>query len=338
MTESLTRLHPEMDRKRIEDFVIKKFMERYQDHSAVIYNNYENTVVNTTLGEVTDWIQQDHPLIAESGVFFYPKDKKRNVNVEIIKECMLDARTIHKDEKFAALDAGDLFTAAVKDIQQANDKKAANSGYGAEGQSSSFLFNVHSAMSVTSCGRGQLSTAIQCFENLFADYVKFFNMDEFYTWINHIVREQKEWKYQTSDIIDDVPSRKSWIRRFVGKFLHHSLYNEDQIGLVYDSLNDELRARTYYKANLREFLWRNRVPSDIFTDISETDIEFPDPNKIPPEIRDSVNELSNLVNEFVNYKYSIFRYEDRARYQKRGITIVSDTDSKHELESLNLVN
>lgn len=174
MTETLARLHPEMDRSAVEDFVIEQFNEHYTDHEAMLYNSYENTVAKTTLGQVCDWIQKEKPLIAESGVFFYPKHVRRNVNTEIIKECMLDARTVHKAEKFAAMDAGDVFTAAVKDIQQANDKKAANSGYGAEGQSSSFLFNVHSAMSVTACGRGQLSTAINCFENLFGDFVKFF--------------------------------------------------------------------------------------------------------------------------------------------------------------------
>lgn len=327
MTETLARLHPEMDRSAVEDFVIEQFNEHYTDHEAMLYNSYENTVAKTTLGQVCDWIQKEKPLIAESGVFFYPKHIRRNVNTEIIKECMLDARTIHKAEKFQAMDAGDVFTAAVKDIQQANDKKAANSGYGAEGQSSSFLFNVHSAMSVTACGRGQLSTAINCFENLFGDFVKFFNMDEFHTMINHVISEKKDWKYDTFEIIRKVPSEKSWVRRFAGKFLHPSLCDEDQLARTYRGLNDEMRIRTYYKSNLREFLWRNRIPQDIFTDIADEDVEFIDPNKIPKEIKDDVKELGKLVTEFVVYKYSWFRYEDRARYQKRSTIIVADTDS-----------
>lgn len=327
MTDMLERLNPEMDRGVIEDFVIEQYMEHYTDHKAAVYNSYENTVAHTSLGQVLDWIQIDKPLIAESGVFFYPKDVKRNVNVEIIKECMLDARTVHKKEKFKAMDAGDIFTAAVKDIQQANDKKAANSGYGAEGQSSSFLFNVHSAMSVTSCGRGQLSTAICCFENLLGDNVKFFNMDEFHTFIQHIIGEKKDWHYDTFDVIDKVPSRKEWVHRFEHKFLHSSLYDSIQIEAVYDSLSDEMRARTYYKTNLREFLWRNRLLTEIFSDISETNVEFIDPNEIPEAIVDDVKHLTSLVTEFVNYRYSWYRYEDRARYQRRAVVVVADTDS-----------
>ena len=327
MSDTLSRLNPDIDSKVIRDFVISEYSKKYKDHDAMIYNSYENTVAHTTLGQIVDWIQVEKPLIAESGVFFYPKDKKRNVNIEIIKECMLDARNIHKAEKFAAMQAGDTFTAAVKDIQQAGDKKAANSGYGAEGQSSSFLFNVHSAMSVTACGRAQLSTAICCYENLFGDFVKFFNMDEFHNYISHIIKEKKDWQYNTFEVIDNVPSRKSWIKRFEGKFLHYSLYDHDQISAVYDSLTDEMRARTYYKCNMRDFFRLNRLSADLLTDIVETECEFIDPNKVPEIIADNVRYLSSLVIEFVNYKFSWFRYEDRARYQKRSVVIVADTDS-----------
>lgn len=327
MTDMLERLNPDMDRSAIEDFVIEQYMEHYRDHDAVVYNSYENTVAHTSLGQVVDWIQTDRPLIAESGVFFYPKDKKRNVNIEIIKECMLDARTIHKKEKFKAMEAGDIFTAAVKDIQQANDKKAANSGYGAEGQSSSFLFNVHSAMSVTACGRGQLSTAILCYENLLGDFVKFFDMDEFHNFIQHIVNERKEWTFDTFDVIDRIPSKKDWVNRFEAKFLHPSLLDHEQIVLIYDSLSNEERARTFYKANIRDFISKNRMLVELFTDISETKVKFIDPNEVPDVIKDDVKLICALVTEFVNYKYSWFRYEDRARYQRRAVVTISDTDS-----------
>ena len=130
MTQSLSLINPDLSEREIRKFVEEEYGKAFTDHKAVIYNSYENITYHTTLGETLDWIQSFKPLIAESGVFFYPKSMKRNLNTEIIKECMLDARTIHKKEMFAALDAGDAFTASVKDIQQGNDKIAANSGYG----------------------------------------------------------------------------------------------------------------------------------------------------------------------------------------------------------------
>ena len=194
-TEAMVKLirerYPDEDKETIEKYVLEQFEKDYRDTECDIFNSYEQTVAHTSLGKTVDWIQVYHPIMSESGVFFYPKSEKRNVNTEIIREYMLDARTVHKQEKFEAMKRGDLFTAAVKDLQQGNDKKAANSGYGAEGQASSFLFDVQSAMSVTAAGRGQLSTMILCFEDLFEDNVKFWNMDEFYGFISNIVAEKK---------------------------------------------------------------------------------------------------------------------------------------------------
>ena len=153
MSMAMEMTHPDVPKDQIESMVAKIYEKRVRNPQVQLYNNYENTVADANLLYMVDWYQSYKPLIAESGVYFYQKSQKRNVNTEIIKECMLDARTVHKAEKFEAMKAGDVFLASVKDIQQANDKKAANSGYGAEGESSSFLYNIHSTMSVTSCGR-----------------------------------------------------------------------------------------------------------------------------------------------------------------------------------------
>lgn len=326
MTQAMCMTHPDVPKEKIEQIVMKIYKDRLKDTKIKVYNNYENFVADYSLVNIVDFLHDSKPLIAESGVMFHQKSKKRNVNVEIIKECMLDARTIHKREKFEAMEAGDTFLAAVKDIQQSNDKKAANSGYGAEGQSSSFLYNIHSAMSVTSCGRGQISTACQCFENLLADNVKFFHMTEFFNWIYNITHEQHEWKFDTFDVVPFVPSREEYIERFLRKFGHETLADVTMIGQVYDYLSDELRIRTYYKANLKEFLMVRKV-SDLYDDIANTDVEFIDPNKIPDELKKPLGKLTDMVIEFVGYRYSIFRYEDRTKYLKREICIVIDTDS-----------
>lgn len=327
MVNSLALLHPDIDFEELREFVTEEYENAYTDHECSIFNSYENTVADTTLGGVLDWIQKEKPLMAESGVFFYPKDKRRNVNIEIIKECMLDARTIYKTEMFEAKKRGDTFTQTVKNLQQLNAKKAANSGYGAEGQSSSFLYNINSAMSVTASGRGQLSTAMLCFENLFADYVKFFDMDDFHHYIKNIVDEQDNWKFPTKLVIEFIPSKLEWVRRFTSKFLHQSLCDEHQIKLVYDSLSEDLRIRTYYKANLKDFFQYNYYPKMIFDTIVSSDDDFIDPNKPPEQIKEPLEFLTALVTEYVCYKHSYFRYEDRARYQKRGCVVIGDTDS-----------
>lgn len=326
MSMAMKISHPDVPPEQIEMMVAKIYDARVRDTKVKMYNNYENIVASTSLVDMVDWIQTAKPLISESGVFFYQKSQKRNVNVEIIKECMLDARSVHKKEKFTALDAGDVFLAAVKDLQQNNDKKAANSGYGAEGESSSFLYNIHSAMSVTAAGRGQISTACQCFENLLADNVKFFHVTEFMTWVYNIIHEQPDWKLDTFKICRKVPSKEAFVQRFYRKFGHPDLCDISLLERTYDYLDDEMRIRVYYKANLREFL-KLPIPCDLYGDIACMDEEFINPNKPSPTLKPILNKLTDMVLEFVGYKHGIFRYEDRTRYQKRAICIVIDTDS-----------
>ena len=318
---------PDMDKETLRQYVSKVYQTRLKNTEARVYNSYEEISAGTTLLGLLDWIVAKKVLLAESGVMFFPKNIRRNVNVEIIKECMLDARKIHKKEKFKAMDAGDIFLASVKDIQQLNDKKAANSGYGAEGEASSFLYNLHSAMSVTSCGRGQLSTACQCFENLLADNVKFFSVDEFYTFVYNILSEQDEWKYDTLSVIPKVPTKRDFVERFRKKFGHESLFKQKHIEDCYDRLTPEQRIRVYYKTNLSEFL-RFPKPRTLMTKIAyKEDVEFIDPNVIPKELDKPVHKLVDMIIEFVGYKFGVFRYEDRTKYQPRAVTPIMDTDS-----------
>ena len=325
--KSMKLRFPEKSEDELYRQVLKIYKERFQDNKVVIYNNYENQLTDTTLGGMVDWFDDKHPLICESGVYFKQKSEQDNINAKIIRFSMLDRRTELKKEMFRLKEAGDVFGANVKDLQQANTKKAANSGYGAEAEKTSFLYNLHSAMSVTSCGRGQLSTACQTIDNLLADFVKFMNMDEFYTYVNHIISEELEWKFETFTVIDKIPSKQKFIKRFVRKFYNQSLCDITVLDNMYDHLSDEMIARLYYKSNFHEFILDNKVIYDLFVEIGNTNIDFTDPNHVPDELVEYVDAIVQFMAEFVVYKYSFFRYEDRTKYHRRSAVVIMDTDS-----------
>ena len=325
--KSMKLRFPEKSEDELYRQVLKIYKERFQDNKVVIYNNYENQLTDTTLGGMVDWFDDKHPLICESGVYFKQKSEQDNINAKIIRFSMLDRRTELKKEMFRLKEAGDVFGANVKDLQQANTKKAANSGYGAEAEKTSFLYNLHSAMSVTSCGRGQLSTACQTIDNLLADFVKFMNMDEFYTYVNHIISEEPEWKFETFTVIDKIPSKQKFIKRFVRKFYNQSLCDITVLDNMYDHLSDEMIVRLYYKSNFHEFILDNKVIYDLFVEIGNTSIDFTDPNHVPDELVEYVDAIVQFMAEFVVYKYSFFRYEDRTKYHRRSAVVIMDTDS-----------
>ena len=72
------------------------------------------------------------------------------------------------------------------------------------------------------------------------------------------------------------------------------------------------------------FLLDSRRAANLLDTLVNGPEEFVDPNKVPESMKKSMNEFTALVTEFVNYRYSWFRYEDRARYQRRSVVIVSD--------------
>ena len=326
MTKALCLKHPGKSKDKIREQVEKIFDKKFVDTKCQIYDNYNEEIYDVTLAGTLDWIKDKNPLICESGVFFHQKSECRSLQTEIIKECMLDMRDIHKGEKFKAMEAGDSITAGIKDLQQNNDKKAANSGYGAEGEKSSFLFNLHSAMAVTAAGRGQLSTAMQSMENYFGDSVKFFDENDFLTFVMNIVSEKTDWKFNTFDYIEIIPSKKEFVERFRTKFRFVRKAPIQTIENVYESLNEEMRVRVFYKCNMRAFLLQPKI-TKLIEKLAETKVEFIDPNKIVGDIAEPLAKLQELCIEFVNYKFSVYKYEDRSKSLPRSVIIVSDTDS-----------
>ena len=81
MTMAMCAPHPDVERSKIESMVAQIYAKRVKDTQVQIYNNYENTLASTSLYHLVDWFNTSKPLIAESGVYFYPKSQKRNVNV-----------------------------------------------------------------------------------------------------------------------------------------------------------------------------------------------------------------------------------------------------------------
>lgn len=326
MTKNMKMKYPNLDDEKIRKIVSKSFSERFTDHEAVMYNNYDEVYSNVTLNGILDWIQTENPLICESGCFFKQKNVQENIIADIIEHDMLDERAKIKKRMFELLKNGDEIGASFSDLRQANVKKATNAVYGSEGESSSFFYNLHCAMSTTSCGRGQLSTATQALDNLMADMVKFMNMNEFYYYINNIIEEKPSWKFNTFDYIDEVPSKRKFVKRFLDKFYDKEDADVYAIESIYEKCDDDMRCRLYYKSRIYEFISQTNILK-LFTSVAYTDCDYIDPNECPDELKDTVDHIVELFLEFVNYKYQFFRYEDRTRHHRRAAIVAMDTDS-----------
>ena len=321
----IKRVRPDLSGKELRQFLDNEFEKHFTDNPAKIYNSYDEIIIDTTLARVLDWIQVEKPYISESGCFFKNRHDCRNLNAEIIRG-QLDTRKVLKKEMFIAKQAGDVIQEVFKNVGQLAQKRRANSGYGAEANETSFLFNAHSAMSITAAGRSQLSVAGMCFENFFGDFVKFSNMDEMHIYIHNILMEKKSWQYNIAEIINIIPSEEDFVNRLCWKFADGVQYNRDVIINLYHNLGDEEVVRIYYTSNMKQFL-KNKTVSQLLRRIMIVDVEFIDPNDIPKDIKAEVLTLIEIMLEFVGYRHQPFRYEDKMKNTEKYMIIVSDTDS-----------
>ena len=77
---------------------------------------------------------------------------------------------------------------------------------------------------------------------------------------------------------------------------------------------------------MRAFLMLPKIRK-ILEDIAHASVQFIDPNKIVPELAENVGRLQDLAVEFVNYKHSVYKYEDRSKSLTRAVITTADTDS-----------
>jgi hypothetical protein len=320
------RMNTNLSDKQIVTFLNKKYSSNVKDHECVIYNSYDRETTETTLLGTLDWIQQRKPIVTEAGTFFMRVDENKSLHAQIV-QANLEKRNEFKGEMFAFERALDFINASLYDSLQTLEKLRANAPYGVDGNPYSFSNSFAVASSTTFVGRGQTSMAALNFENIVNDHVKFEDMNEMFTYINNIIiKDVHTWQYDTNDIIDIVPSKKDLIDRLVEKFELPN-YDIDIITNVVEKMSKEIRTRVYYKSNLRAFLVNEKISDLLEKMMADEDVLLSNPYKPEKEIVEDLNKFSQLVNEFVGYRYQYFRYEDKVRFKKRKTNVIIDTDS-----------
>lgn len=314
----------DFDENKIEKIIDKEFKENFKDHEAIIHNSYEREIMDTTLAECLDWIQERRPIVCESGGFFKRKDEQEALHAKIVQG-NLNERQKLKKTMFEYIVAEDKVNEKFYNNLQLAEKLRANAPYGVDSNIYSFSYSYIIASTTTFVGRGQTSIAILCFEDLLYDSVKFWKMEELFTWVSNVLSEKKKWKFDTNDIIDKIPSRDRLVKKLIEK-TSPEVCNEDLIVTLVDRLSEEEFIRLYYKSNFREFCKNKKIKSLIKHIISgKSDLH--DPYKPGEDIAAELALICELFDEFVQYSHRYFRYEDKARNIRRNATIISDTDS-----------
>lgn len=328
MMEALKLSFPGLYESDLREAINYSIIKRGSDSKAVLDNNYTKTKEKTTLFAITDYIIQREPIITVSGVMFRKHGYCPNPFVMLIQEFLIQ-RGVYKNNMFKYPKGSEDFE--KYNILQVSEKVSSNAMYGASGNHTSIFYNLYVAQSITMQGRSCIASAIMLFEATMANNVKFSSLNEVITFINNVRREPR--KIYTQEIIIDRDKYVSVEECFFKIIYSCGFYwipTEKEMTLVWDILNkcnqEELNA-LFYKNNLFWFVENSMVMNKIISILSTLDTPFIDPNKVPDCVKDQMDELYQMIYEWVYYDKQYMDRIDRTENMYRCVSMITDTDS-----------
>lgn len=354
---TITRmLYPDLPPRDMEDAMDWAIAKRERLDRVELRNNYTNKVIpamatdangleikddngnsiplsDFTIKDMTNYILAKEPIITAWGVLFKKHGVVPNPLANMIKKFM-DLRGIHKAEMFKHPKGSEEF--AKWYLMQILDKVDANGTYGVLAQSSSIFYNINVAASITAMGRSLISSVTMFFEMFLSNNVKFASLDEIITFIYNVTSEKGSRKYSDCEILDRDISYEECFAKLIytcGDFRRGEIKwipNEKELEVVWNLLNglsQEDINRIYYKNNLFEFVSNTSIMKAIIYILSALDAPFMDPNETPEEVKVEMDVLTDLMREYVYYKYQIIDRVDRCDNMIKNVCVISDTDS-----------
>lgn len=198
------------------------------------------------------------------------------------------------------------------------------------GNSAAVYFNIHTAASVTACGRSSEAAAGCAFESFLANNVKFRSLDEIVAFINFTVKEKPNRKYKDKDILDADISLLDSFYKIMATCGHGYIPTLEHAGIVWDimsKLSQEDLNRLYYKNNLYEFMDNSSMTNALLFMLQKLKFPFLNPNKVPDEIKYEMECFWSIIKEYVYSSYVPIDKIDRILFLPRKVTALMDTDS-----------
>ena len=198
---------------------------------------------------------------------------------------------------------------------------------------SCLYYNINVAPSVTTQGRSLISSASLQFEMFLADNVKWSSLNDIITFIDNVVNEKNERVYDDRLILDRDIDRYECFYKIMVNCGFNYIPSEDDLDIVWSiicNLDQWDINRLYYKNNLYSFMDLPVMNNMMKNLLIKLEVPFLDPNKPNPEIKEDLDEFTNIIMEYVYYHHQIIDRMDRYSNMYRQVAVITDTDSEIE--------
>lgn len=361
MISSIKSIDNDIDEERLNNIINKEITDKIQIPMLYLNNNYTGENKDASLLSVLDWIMTSNTIKAGNGTFYKPHYEALNPNGVMLDTILLD-RKADKKALFKVED-NTSYEYIRLDRSQLNHKINANSYYGASGLKSSAFYSEYSGPATTLTAQQIIATTENTFEAFVHDNYQFLDLNELFDWLyeinNNLPEEIDDWLTK----ID----RDVLIDRLYNKILNHKDMDKTIISNYVNRLSSKMVSYIYYKNNLIEFIkdhdnmiklykkvFRDVLNLSYITDIKEINeykekyngiidfsnissvkemnnyinkLFFMDPNDVPFNIKNTIEEFNKYLVKYVYCRYLPFDRIYRLRNFKRKVVMVIDTDS-----------
>ena len=272
MIDGLRNSFPLLDTAELEEAINWSIVNTYYNAPAKISNNYTKQEINGTVIDVLNYIERLEPIVTSSGVLFKKHKEAPNPLCKMIMG-FINQRSVYKKEMFKYPKGSAEFEKF--NLLQLLEKLNGNATYGVLGAPSSAFYNIYVAEAVTRQGRSYISCSIMLFESFLANNVKFNSLNEIITFIDNVVNERNERKFDDRIILDrnithaecfyklmDTVDFLLWIptEKEMGLLWERilGLSQEDINRIYYKNITNKFRRTVYKNANMG-YHWSRKI-------------------------------------------------------------------------------
>lgn len=327
MKRYIMMYYPESMEQQLDPVLDYSIQKRYKKADAKVENSYTKKTADMTLLAISDYIMSREPIVTAYGAMFRKHGEVPNPMAKVVQS-FLDMRSVHKKQMFKFPKGSEQFE--KYNLLQSLDKIDCNGIYGVLGMYTSLLYNINVATSITSQGRALTSSMTMQWEMFLANNVKFGSLNEVMHFIDNIVQERKERKYNDLEVLDGPVSVEDCFANIILTCGYRWIPTESEMDIIWrtlNNLNQEDINRIYYKNNLYEFVSNSKIINIVKTMLKKLKRPLYNSLEIPEEIDKEIRLFSDLLMEYVYYRYMIIDRIDRCDNMIKSVTMVSDTDS-----------
>jgi len=300
MIKNIKRLRPDVPDEKIEKIVVKKMKEQMKIPECEL----EGT--RTNVFKLVQFIREKDLIITPFGALYRSHENAPNELAGMV-DMLLKERKVAKKQMFKYADTDPVLHNNYKMIQLTL-KLLANSFYGASIEANSIFYHPYFGPSITFSGQRIIMTAVNIFEKFCGNNIMFRSQDDVLQYMINILEEDY------IDIeIDDVDMKDLYF------YLVDKTDNNPemvQVAKFIKSLSQVELNRIYYRNNLLEIVKHSKTVQDLMSGILGND-KFLDPNEPPEEMKENIDRLWEILENWVYYNNQDFYCWDNADVRER---------------------